>query len=43
MLTNSLKISVTSKADFIGLKVFQSDQKYDNITELNISAVFRSF
>ena len=43
MLTNSLKISVTNKADFIGMKVFQSDQKYDKITAVNISAVFQSF
>ena len=43
MLTNSLKISVANKADFIGLKAFQSDQKYDKITAVNISAVFRSF
>ena len=43
MLTNSLKISVTNKADFIGMKVFQSDQKYEKITAVNISAVFQSF
>ena len=43
MLTNSFKISVTNKADFIGLKVFKSDEKYDKITAVNISAVFRSF
>ena len=43
MLTNSLKISVTNKADFIGMKVFQSDQKYGKITAVNISAVFQSF
>ena len=40
MLKNSLKISDTTKAEFLELKFFQIDRKYDKSTAVKISAVF---
>ena len=36
MLTKSLKISDTTRTEFFGLVSFQSDQKYDKNTAVQI-------
>ena len=42
MLTKSLKISDTSKNEFMGLMFFESDQKISQNTAVEIEAVFRT-
>ena len=42
MLTNSVKISDTTKTNFSELISFQSDQKDDKNTAVEIDAVFRT-
>ena len=43
MLTNSLKISVATKTEFIELKFFQSDQKiWQNYCRADVSSVLNT-
>ena len=42
MSTNSLKISDTTKREFLEVKFFYIEKKYDKTTAVKISAVFRT-